>query len=120
MMYPEIEELDVLFYDNEFAQFLIKVTELKPHFINFEVYEVTSWKTDEKSTPCDADLYVEGFIKWDGCSHVWFGEKEEDDSRDGYIHLCGKDSWLKHSKVMMKIYEYGADKIENYDKTVAE
>lgn len=30
----------------------------------------------------DAQPYLTGFIKWDGCSHFYFGD-------EGYLHLCG-------------------------------
>ena len=29
------------------------------------------------------ERYVEGVVKWDGCSHVTFGDG------NGYLHLCG-------------------------------
>jgi len=31
------------------------------------------------------DKYISGSVKWDGCSHYYFGDE------NGYIHLCGKE-----------------------------
>ena len=31
----------------------------------------------------DGDDYISGTVKWDGCSHYYFGD-------EGYLHLCGK------------------------------
>ena len=39
---------------------------------------------DMTHDPHHAERLFDGFIKWDGCSHVTFG----DDT--GYLHLCGK------------------------------
>lgn len=43
--------------------------------------------------------YAEGFVKWDGCSHVEFGDDE-----DRYIHLCGKSDFDKLATVLAAIY----------------
>lgn len=36
----------------------------------------------------EADAAVAGWVKWDGCSHLIFGEE-----RQGYLHLCGIEGW---------------------------
>lgn len=48
-----------------------------------------------------AETYLTGMVKWDGCSHFYFGGKE----KDGYIHLCGKNSVEKHRKIIETIYQ---------------
>ena len=36
----------------------------------------------------EAPAAVAGFVKWDGCSHLTFG-----DDGDGYLHVCGIEYW---------------------------
>lgn len=57
--------------------------------------------------PCDnaesfdtAERYVEGFVKWDGCSHVSFGADE-----DYQLHLCGRSDFNKLTSILVAIYE---------------
>lgn len=39
-----------------------------------------------------AENYVNGMIKWDACSHFYFG----DPKNSGYLHLCGATSLRRH------------------------
>lgn len=78
---------------------------------NFVVYEVVSWDMDGK--PGDIEKYMSGYIKWDGCSHVDFGE-------GGYIHLCGKVCWERHAQIVLRLYDYAVARIPRYDPSVAE
>lgn len=45
-----------------------------------------------------AERLVEGVVKWDGCSHLTFGDHE------GYLHLCGKHNIESLSEIIKKIY----------------
>ncbi len=80
---------------------------------NFTVYDIMyilddkSWYegidgcgADDKSTPdiTKANKYISGIIKWDGCSHLYFGD------RDGYIHACGSSDVLRIGKILEKVY----------------
>jgi hypothetical protein len=81
-------------------------------YVNFKCYEPVYWQ-DEKpyyekvgsKNPAEdattdlsqAQTYIEGSVKWDGCSHFTFGE-------DGYIHLCGKFFIEKHAAICKKIF----------------
>lgn len=105
------------------AEFLLKITELNTEYsICFDVYEVSSWTKDPETrqftVPADVELYLTGMIKWDGCSHFWFGEKEGD-KQDGYIHLCGKYCFDKHTKLMQALFEFGRQHIKHFDIEVA-
>lgn len=114
-------DLTPLLCDGGYINFLIKIItkgEDLQYRMEFEVYEVNSWECDDSNTPAETELYLEGTIKWDGCSHVWFGEKDENDDRDGYLHLCGKTCWQLHADVMMKIYELAENTILGYDVEV--
>lgn len=103
--------MDILLQEGRFVQFVIDM-KVDPYFIEFSVYEVISWNMDYSVS--EKELYLKGSIKWDGCSHVWFGDE------DNYLHLCGKDTWLNHCKVMVAIYALAEESIEKYDKEVAE
>ncbi|MEE9337254.1 MAG: hypothetical protein V3U87_04175, partial [Methylococcaceae bacterium] len=66
-------------------------------------------------TPCDTELYITGMIKWDGCSHLWFGERVEKDRQSGYLHLCGKSYIQKHADMMLALYALAEKTIKRYD-----
>jgi len=104
-------------------QFLIKIIGDNKYCMEFEVYEVGGYEenreTGKYDVPCDLKLYVTGTIKWDGCSHLWFGEKEENDKQDGYLHLCGKYWWKNHIDMMNALYELAEKTIKEFNKDVA-
>src|SRR3990167_1778255 len=58
---------------------------------------------DETSDLENAQPLLAGRIKWDSCSHVYFGD-------DGYIHLCGVYSWRQIYKAINKVWEYAKSK----------
>lgn len=78
---------------------------------NFTVHKVASW-TMEKEI-CDTEPYLEGLVKWDGCSHITFAE-------DGYMHLCGKVAFDWHVAVMSGIWKKCSEKIVKFNHEVAE
>jgi hypothetical protein len=41
----------------------------------------------EVEDPVQADLVCHGWIKWDGCSHLWWPYE------GGYAHVCGGSAW---------------------------
>ena len=98
---------------------MIKIEENTEYKMDFVVYEVASWCCDEKQTPCEYEQYVAGVIKWDGCSHIWFGETDDSSNYSGYLHLCGKLYWDRHVEMMNKLYELASRKIAKYDVKVA-
>jgi len=84
--------------------------------VNFEAHEITGFREssttkgvydvpiydrygykgdgDETENLDEACPQVHGRVKWDGCSHVYFGNAEaKGESPDGYLHLCGKSHW---------------------------
>jgi len=93
--------------DDEFQRFYIIFDKIEDHFADFSVYEVHTWPNGE------GQLYLSGFIKWDGCSHITFPDK-------GYKHLCGKSDWRDHCKMMFDLYNFVTSKIKDYDKEIAE
>lgn len=100
------------------ARFEDMVWDGGPHGFEFEVYEQVGFdqnpKTKEYDMPIyerqgangsgdyseheleDAQPYITGMIKWDGCSHFYLGN-------EGYIHLCGLENIEKLQKVLQKL-----------------
>lgn len=68
---------------------------------NFD-YEKKGAKSSDDTTEDmeEAQTLFRGLIKWDGCSHVYFGDEE------GYIHLCGFDSWNYFYNALNRVWEY--------------
>ena len=112
---------EVLLSEDGYIQFVIVNPSITEHECSwsFEVYEVNSWECDEDNTPSDTELYLTGFIKWDGCSHINFGELE-DGKPDGYIHLCGGIHWRRHAEVMLKLWSMAPGKIKKFDAQCAD
>ena len=88
--------------------------------LKFNVYEIAAWNMDNTHSQEDSELYLNGYIKWDGCSHFWFGAKDEEGKQDGYLHLCGKECFVLHCQMMNALYEFAAEHITNFDREVAE
>jgi hypothetical protein len=86
-----------------------------PHWTDVEVYEYVGQfvnddktdgakffnKKDAPSTPDpvltldEAEPYLTGYIKWDGCSEFDFGRP----------HWCGPDDYKKHFAILEAIYK---------------
>ncbi len=54
---------------------------------------------DHARDPRNAERFISGQVKWDGCSHINFGDEH------GYLHLCGRSSFDKVCLTLDKIYE---------------
>lgn len=101
------------------------VYELGDSHLDFEVYEIIAHSdngdgkysvkeyekkgaksSDETTTDLKlAQTLFKGYIKWDACSHVTFGDEE------GYIHLCGGSSWHKIIKGTERVYNFAKEKL---------
>lgn len=108
------------------------VIEEKPASVDFKCYEIAGYEADskgeytkvlyleDKSKTCDmtediekAENYFRGFIKWDACSHVYFGDPEN----SGYIHICGGDNWRNLQEALRRVYdEAGKLLIQDHSK----
>lgn len=106
--------------DIGFMEFLIEVEEDVECSMDFKVYEVSSCECDLEHTPIDTELYIHGTIRWDGCSHVYFGNSSENGISNGYLHLCGKRCWEKHNKMMSALFDLASVTIKHWNKDVAE
>lgn len=97
--------------DGRCASFRLTVTHRSSHTISGTVEEITSWAGDGSWAPGESELYLKFYMKWDGCCHVWFGEEDEEGKQDGYLHLCGADSWDKHIALMRWLYKWAEAEI---------
>jgi hypothetical protein len=79
--------------------------------VNFKAYEIVGWGYSGEYLFQDADCHfanspdkaqtlITGAVKWDGCSHYYFGEAEN----SGYIHLCGAENILHIGEAILRIY----------------
>ena len=114
MNYEELESSSVLTKDdNGYPLFLLQVLDVHDHAINFNVWAVDSWEVDDAHTPCDLDKHLEGSIKWDGCSHLTFGD-------EGYLHFCGERYFKQHCEMLKALYKTATALIPRYCAEVAE
>ena len=61
-----------------------------------------------------ATRFIEGFIKWDGCSHCWFGDDE------GYLHLCGAKDLASVGWVLHEMFRIASAEMPYFDSSIAE
>lgn len=94
--------------------------------LDFKVFEITGHTKDEKTGEYaipeyekkganssedttenieEAQTLLRGRIKWDACSHVYFGDD------NGYSHLCGGMNWKNLMEVMHRVWEYACSKL---------
>jgi hypothetical protein len=109
------EELIPIVVEDGYVRAQLELKKVENSYVDFIVWQVNSWEQD--LTPYEKEKYFSGSIKWDGCSHVWFGE---DSPPDGYLHLCGKHFWELHNKIMEATYNEVIKHIKGYMKEVAE
>jgi hypothetical protein len=96
--------------DEDYTQFIVECTKKTDYVVDFRVYDSIHWAFGEDE-PFEKELYLSCSIKWDGCSHFWFGE-EEDGKPDGYLHICGLGSYYDHVKLMAYLYEKAFELME--------
>ena len=100
--------------NNGVTRYVAQITNKEEHCANFIVYEISRWGIDDSYDINDDELVLKGLIKWDGCSHVNFGDNS------GYMHLCGKSHWIQFTEMLPKVYEWVTSQIKRYDKNVAD
>lgn len=79
--------------------------------VKYIVYEITG---EDLVDPSDVDkeLYLKANIKWDECSHWWFGE--EDKENPGYLHFCGYNDHLRHVKLVGTLIAKTKEYLDQY------
>jgi len=95
------------------------------HHVEFTVYDVEAWQEGEKSgvfdmplwhkagtgsypAPVDtldeAEPYLHGSVKWDGCSNWHFDEQDR-----AMLHGCCRKDVLRFGEVMALCWDWAAD-----------
>jgi hypothetical protein len=105
------QEFEMVRLDKSTVQFLVKWIGDFDYCAEFEVFEVGGWYDD--GTPVDYELYLKGTIKWDGCSHIWFGDE------NNYLHLCGKYYFDQHCKLLEFLWLEASRKVKHFNKDLA-
>lgn len=80
----------------------LTVTDTKTHSVSATVEEVVAW--DEDGSPLEFQPYLKCAMKWDGCSHLWFGD-------EGYLHICGAECFEKHLFLIKELYRWAEKSI---------
>lgn len=91
----------------------IKINELSNISLRGEVYQAVSW--DMEDNVCEENFFANIYIKWDGCSHIYF---EGEDKIDSYYHLCGGNYFIEHMQTLAFIVKVAKDNIEKYDDEI--
>lgn len=99
-----------------YPEFIISIFGDCEYTMDFEVHQVMLWEADENKTPSEKELYLSGFIKFDGCAHLTFGEA----GGSGYIHMCGERGFKHHCQVMSAVYMLAESTIKNFNKESAQ
>jgi hypothetical protein len=97
-----------------YVRYVVKVTKKESHFVDFIVYEISGWGMDCSYTIDETEVVMNGCIKWDGCSHITFGDS------DRYMHLCGKHHWDDFVAMIPQVYDFIKTQIADYNQEVAE
>jgi hypothetical protein len=97
---------------------------------NFIVFKIGSWDETETvpyfwqegescdfpgtSDPAEAKAFVDGSIKWDGCSNWQIGKK------DYCVHFCGVQMATSIGRLMERLYEIAAAEMpDKFDRDCA-
>ena len=78
--------------------FVVKVTDKSVSQVEFEVEEIIG-RTNEDNEIRETQPYLKCYIRWDSCSHFWFGDG------GGYLHLCGVEYYKKHVELIRWLYD---------------
>ena len=117
-MIQEIDKLTPLFKGERETSFVYKIDVLHSRYIEISVYSVVCWTLDHEVS--GVEDYLEVMIKWDGCSHFWFGEKYEEGGREGYLHMGGFEDIISHNKVVRECFQLAREKVADWDEESTE
>lgn len=102
-----MSKVEYIYDEHDYPIFKIEVADpgvYKATSFNATVYEVSKWEPDTKE-PYEPELYLSCYIKWDSCSHFYFGEKDEEGNPDGYLHLCGVEHYKRQAELLAYLYK---------------
>lgn len=104
------------FFDLQFSV----VAEVYSHRVDFKIYDMVAWADDTPSwsgggscfvgTLAEADVYLHGFVKWDGCSNWHFNEQD-----CGMLHGCSRENVQRFGDVLGRCWDWTAELLSNWD-----
>ena len=112
-MLGQVIIMEILIKEDDYINYFIETEPDKEVSLNFKVWQVNSWSMDNKPCKDDLEIFVRGIIKWDGCSHIYFGDE------DGYLYLCGRKYFDDMKKVLDAVWEKAEKEVAGFDKDVA-
>ena len=59
----------------------------------------------------DADVYLHGSVKWDGCSNWYFDQQDR-----VMLHGCSRADLVNIGEVMAKCWDYARCNLESWDE----
>lgn len=102
------------------------VAEAHSHQVDFKVYEVEGLESPNKplfhkkdadtypdpvESIDDAEVYLHGAVKWDGCSNWHFDEQDR-----VMLHACDRSKLLAFGDVMAKCWDWAKEIMPNFDQ----
>lgn len=125
-MVKEVREKFYIYDENEYPIFEVSVLQYAGGkyldvSCEFKVRSIGAWEADDSKTPYEDEIeeYLSMTVKWDGCSHLYFGDEQEDGVYNSYHHFCGATDFKRHVRLLYelynKAYEYMGRK--PYDKS---
>lgn len=98
------------------------VAEAHSHIVDFKVFEIVGGDGEERYWARhdgmsnmtekfeEADLYLHGSVKWDGCSDLHFDAQD-----DCMLHFCGRADVKKVGQMLSKLYDITAELLDTVD-----
>jgi hypothetical protein len=98
------------------------VAAVHSYHVDFAVYAIAGTEVDgtpvygpsfEKSLD-GAEVYLHGFVKWDGCSNWHFDAQDE-----CMLHGCGRRDLTNIGGIMAACWDWTAELLPTFDREVA-
>lgn len=125
-MPKEVREKFYIYDEDEYPIFEVSVMqypngEYSDVSCEFKVRSISSWEADDSKSPVEEDIeeYLSMSVKWDGCSHLYFGDEIEDGNYNSYFHFCGARDYKRHVRLLHELYNKAYEYMgrEPYDKS---
>lgn len=99
--------------------FVAIATKIEPHFVEFEIYRIWGIDADGEilyisdcspvSNIAEAEIYLDGNVKWDGCSNWHIQESER-----CCVHGCSREHLTAVGEVMARCWDWTAELCVNW------
>lgn len=69
----------------------------------------TEWVLLDNNTWVNDEYGLHAYVKWDGCTHLWFDDRTEEHTYGCYHHICDLDGFIE---VMQLLRQQAAQAFE--------